>query len=245
MRICIICGEEYEDSLPECPYCGYPIENAQEKQPSFPEEFMKRFSFMKPGDNRGIEQTWIFWDNEKQKTVTAGRLLKGEAGVQMAERLRTFRLHEDLELYPEILEIHDSGEEEEGYYIYEKLEGQSLGEMVERRNPLPESLVQSVEQSLKEICEKMKERELRHGDLNLNNILQSEGEVRIADFGNGVGDEPDISSVERISYRLRNGFWPDEEEESEEETRADNRKMILLGATVLAVAAAIAARIFL
>lgn len=245
MRICIICSEEYEDSFSECPYCGYPIENALENQPSFPEKFLKRYSFMKSGDNRGTEQTWIFWDNEEQTSVTVGKLLKGEAGAKTAERLRSFQQHEDLNLYPRILEICDSSDVEEGYYIYEKLEGQSLAEMVERKNPLPESFVQSLEQRLKEVCKKMNERGLRHGDLNLNNIWQSEGEIRIADYGNGVGSEPDINSVERISYRLRKGFWPDEEEDSDENSKAENRKMIILGITILIVAAAIAARILL
>lgn len=246
MRICIICGEEYEDSEVECPYCGYPAGSIPEEKPDFPKEFPEHYSFMKSGNKKNSMPTWLFWDDKRQITVAAGKIPTGDAGRRLADRLRRFQACEEYNVFPKIYEIQDSNEEQEGYYVYQVLDGQSLESMTERQNPLPEPVVKTIEQRLNEISSLLREVGLVHGNLNPGNIWQSEGEIKISDFGRESEMESDLHSIWRIIYRLGKGFWPEYEEGTEGSSGLKEKgKMVLLAVTIVAVAAAVIARIML
>lgn len=212
MRVCIICGEEYEEVYSECPYCGCPEDYKIHSKQEFPEQFSRRYSLMPIGNHLKMNETEIFWDNEKQRVIAAGILIADECGNRMLNQLRTIQQCGYLDMFPEILEIYEPNGVINGYYIYEKPEGLSLGRMVERRNPLAESEVQLIEKELERICAEWQSHKISHGCLDLNNIWLSDGKIQIADFGNNPYTEDDWQAVKRICARLRNGFWLEEEQ---------------------------------
>lgn len=250
MRVCIVCGQEFSDSENECPYCGYPKDGELSKTPILSDHLPEQYSFMRAGSQCCGDPLWIFLDNEQQRPVVVGEIPAGAAGRRKEERLRNFQRFENLQILPEILEICAGTEAEGGYYIYQDLSGEYLGTLVEKENPLNKNMADHIAAELERLCGMLEEAGLQHGDLGLHNLCLKDGALHITDFGSDTGARNDRKCAKEIVFRLREGYWQeDEKERNRTEARLrrskDFEKMIMAAAAMLIIAIVVVLWLFL
>jgi serine/threonine-protein kinase len=87
--------------------------------------------------------------------------------------------------HPNIVTIHDVGEQDGNYYIVmELLEGETLGQMVARRGPLPVAEAASIASQVASALDRAHEQGLIHRDLKPGNVIvDKEGQATLTDFG--------------------------------------------------------------
>ncbi len=139
----------------------------------------------------GMAEVYLAQDLRHDRSV-AVKVLRPDVAAQLGtERfLREVRVAAGLS-HPHVLPLHDSGEAEGLlYYVMPCVEGESLAEHLAHHAPLPLEEAVRLGRGIAQALGHAHARGVVHRDVKPGNVLMSEGEPLLADFGLASSDVP-------------------------------------------------------
>lgn len=135
-----------------------------------------------------------------RRTVAVKILSAGQVDVEMrfAERFKTEAYAMARLNHPNIVNVHDTGETEDGllYFVMEHVEGRDLAQVIARRGQLPQAEVKAAALQVVEALAYAHANGIIHRDIKPANILlDAQGRVKVADFGLAKLEEPMVSTL--------------------------------------------------
>lgn len=138
MNTCVCCGNEYQEKMTECPYCGCPKNYFSIPFVFQKGAFLQTHILIGKRDTCTGENAWVFWNQAEQKKVEAFVIPAGEEGKAFYKNLE--KLSTDPysgNIFPKIVSRVWIDNETGGYYVIEVEEGRLLSHIIEREYPLP------------------------------------------------------------------------------------------------------------
>ena len=129
MKICRICGEEYQEEHEKCAFCGCPEDWSSKQNWEFPEEIREGYELVKIFDTEAPFPDGLYWSTEKENVVCIHKLPMTEAGNNCLRFMEC--LSEAEEWHPELYKTVPPEENTVGYYICEYRPGKTLEEITE------------------------------------------------------------------------------------------------------------------
>ena len=117
MKICRICGEEYQEEHEKCAFCGCPEDWSSKQNWEFPEEIREGYELVKIFDTEAPFPDGLYWSTEKENVVCIHKLPMTEAGNNCLRFIEC--LSEAEEWHPELYKTVPPEENTVGYYICE------------------------------------------------------------------------------------------------------------------------------
>lgn len=233
-KFCMGCMEQYEDTLPECPFCGYrPGAEPTDALHIEPGEILhSRYIVGKTIGFGGFGVTYIGWDALLEHKVAIKEYMPSEFSTralgtkevtvfsgkkeeQFASGLRKF--HEEAKKLAKfnsddgIVRVFDSFEENHtAYIVMELLEGEALNDRLirEKRIPYEEAvkLILPIATALKQVHQSG----IIHRDIAPDNVfLTKDGKVKLIDFG--AARFATTSHSRSLTVLIKPGFSPEEQ----------------------------------
>ena len=231
-QTCIICGNEYEETI--CPYCGYAKDRAGE--PQYLESGVQlgngRYVISCAVGAGGFGITYSAWDTLLKQRVAIKEYLPGEFSTRVkgvfdvtvygGEKSEQFKdgldkfLEESRKLakfghVPGIVQIFDYFQENNtAYIVMEYLDGETLGERLDREKKIPVDEALSIVTTILEALEVVHKEGIIHRDIAPNNIfLCKDGKVKLLDFG--AARSATGTHSKSLTVLFKKGFTPEEQ----------------------------------
>lgn len=233
-RLCMGCMETYNDKYEICPYCGYADGSApKEAYHLMPGTVIQgRYIAGRVIGNGGFGVTYIGYDSVLNQKIAIKEYLPGEFStrtmgasdvtvfsgekeeqfasgiikfVEEARRLAKFK-HT-----PGIVDIHDSFQANQtAYIIMEYLDGETLGEKLEREGKLPLDEALNIMMPVIGALKEVHKAGILHRDISPDNIMISKTrEVKIIDFG--AARFATTTHSRSLSVLVKPGYAPEEQ----------------------------------
>lgn len=201
---------EYSEKRQECPYCGRPRET-KKSSPSYqmPGTLLSdRYIIIEAFHQDSIGVSYLGWDNLIEKKIVIKEYFPEKIAFRIDGR--------ELVSEPKWEKLYEAGKKaffEEAqnwgqlgkfdgvanvcdqiiqygtaYYIREWVPGKTIGEIVERENPIIFGQARSWMRQVIQILERLQQAGRAHGNLSIDNIVVAEEEVKLVNFGMRVND---------------------------------------------------------
>lgn len=209
MKICRICGEEYQEKYEKCAFCGCPEDWSLKQNWKFPDEIKKGYELVKIFDTEVPFPDGLYWSKEKENVVCIYKLPATESGKKCLKFMEC--LSEAEEWYPEIYRIVLPEENTGGYYVCQYRPGETLEEVTEKENPPGVELSNKIINGIQELLQKTEEKDVNAGIFDLKH-LQIVGETLVLkNLGPGDYIVSDRIQAEMLIRRIQKGWWDNEE----------------------------------
>ena len=165
--------------------------------------------------------------------VTVGTLSKTEFVEKLRQRfIREAQVLNSIE-HPGIVHVTDVFEENgTAYYVMNYIDGETLGELLKRRGPLPEAEAVGYIRQVCEALDYIHSRNHLHLDIKPSNIMVTrEGKTVLIDFGTSKQFVENVGGVTTTNFGLTPGFAPPEQCNCETKQFCPATDLYALGAT--------------
>jgi formylglycine-generating enzyme required for sulfatase activity/dienelactone hydrolase len=172
----------------------------------------------------GMATVYLAHDARHDRQV-ALKVLRPElaAAIGTERFLREIRVAAGLQ-HPNVLTLHDSGEADGLlYYVMPYVEGPTLSEHLKQAGPLPIEQALRLGRRVAEALAHAHERGLVHRDVKPGNVLLSQGQPMVADFGLATGGGADEAGLTQPGMAVGTPFYmaPEQAEGEAVDARTD------------------------
>lgn len=209
MKICRICGEEYQEEYNECAFCGCPEGWSSKQNWEFPEELGEGYELVRIFDTEGPFPDGLYWSTEKENVVCIHKLPPTETGKNCLSFMD--HLSEAEKWHPELYKTVPPEEERCGYYICEYRPGKTLEEIVEKENPPCVEMADLIINEIQELLQKTEEKDVNAGIFDLKHLQIVDKKLVLKNLGPGDYTVSDRVQAERLIRRVQRGWWDNEE----------------------------------
>lgn len=209
MKICRICGEEYQEEYDTCAFCGCPEDWSSKQDWKFPDEIRESYELVRIFDTEGPFPDGIYWSTEKENVVCIHKLPAAEPGKKCLRFMEN--LGEAEGWYPEIYKTVLPEENKCGYYICEYRQGTTLEEITEKENPPGVELTDLIINGIQELLRKTEEKNVNAGIFDLKHLQIADKKLVLKNLGPGDYTVSDRVQAERLIRRVQRGWWDNEE----------------------------------
>lgn len=165
--------------------------------------------------------------------VTVGTLSKTEFVEKLCQRfIREAQVLNSIE-HPGIVHVTDVFEENgTAYYVMNYIDGETLGELLKRRGPIPEAEAVGYIRQVCNALDYIHSRNHLHLDIKPSNIMVTrEGKTVLIDFGTSKQFVENVGGVTTTNFGLTPGFAPPEQCNCETKQFCPATDIYALGAT--------------
>ncbi len=212
MRRCMRCMQEYEETLTECPHCGYSIEEQRTQKVRFPEALdaetilMGRYILGCLQTQDGFSNTYVAWDALLEKKVFLSEYYPSDLcrridGQAVPEPLRQFdgsifeygqnafeeeagRLNRNQDIDGLVPVFRCFRERGTAFAVSEYIYDDTLEEILEKESAIPREKADHLLGGLCRCIDEMHQRGICHWNLSLSDIYVDENwNGRLTGFG--------------------------------------------------------------
>lgn len=207
---CMGCMREYSAQARECPYCGYSKTadhvNRFSHRPGT--ALSERYIIGKAFHQDPVGISYIGWDNLIEKKAVIKEYFPEQIafridGREVASDPKWEKLYEsgkraffqEIENWSHIDEIDGIGRVYDHmmqygtvYYVREYINGETIGEILEQENPLLFSQARRWMKQIMQILIQLQQKGLSHGNLSVDNIVVTEDQIKLVNFGVRVNE---------------------------------------------------------
>lgn len=212
MKICKICGEEYQEEHRQCDFCGCPEEWIEAQHWELPEELRERYELVRVFEIGENFPDGLYWSAEIENVVCIYKLPATEAGRNCCGFIK--QLTGDEKWYPHIYKVVPPEENSCGYYICEYRIGEKLLELTGRANPPGAELSAWITEEIQELLQKTEEKGGNTGIFDLSHLQITEKKLVLTNPGPGDYSVSDREQAERLIRRIQRGWWDSKETET-------------------------------
>ena len=209
MKICRICGEEYQEEHEKCAFRGCPEDWSSKQNWEFPEEIREGYELVKIFDTEAPFPDGLYWSTEKENVVCIHKLPMTEAGNNCLRFMEC--LSEAEEWHPELYKTVPPEENTVGYYICEYRPGKTLEEITEKENPPGVELTDLIVTEIQKLLQKTEEKNVNAGIFDLKHLQIVDKKLVLKNLGPGDYTVSDRVQAERLIRRVQRGWWDNEE----------------------------------
>ena len=216
MTVCKICNEEYSGAYDKCPFCGCSGEWVKQQNWKYPESISSKYELYRVDKINETFPDGLYWNSEKQNLVRIQKILPTDEGENCYSFIA--RLSNDEKWHPMIYELVRPENGKFGYYICSYEEGELLMEILEKENPPNQEMISLIENGVQKLLMEVEKKESDSGIFDLSHLKIKKGEdgIVISNFGSELYRENHREQVEKMLFRIKNGYWREENKDDSE-----------------------------
>ncbi|HZC19203.1 MAG TPA: protein kinase, partial [Rubrobacteraceae bacterium] len=164
----------------------------------------ERYSLSRLVGSGKMSEVYLAHDQELDRDV-ALKVLKNQyaSDEQLVERFRREAKNAASLSHPNIVQVYDRGETEDGsyYMVMERVSGGTLKDRLLKESPLPAPTAIAIALQVAQALRVAHERGVIHRDIKPQNVLLTEsGEVKVADFGIARASSSSSSTMTKTGF---------------------------------------------
>ena len=205
MKVCMICGEKYDQDETVCPYCGCPEDRFSFENMGFPAALNAEYKIIGFKDNEAFSPSLILSNRNNGQRVMAARIPEGNGCRYFFSKLK-FQKKNKLRELPGIISVYS----EEGFYLYEEIQGKTLQSLLERENPLSPRKTDYLMIQIQGLIMALRRQGFIYGPITPYDCCINKNGVHLISLGSDEWKPDDAMNIARLRFRLMKGRWPDQ-----------------------------------